>query len=65
MRFSRELFNKYAAPHIKRMIPKEHIDLLDGKEVYFAEGSVLGTIYYEIDNEPYYLYQVVLGWCQE
>jgi len=61
-KFDKNSFNKYASNSIKKLL-SSHIDELDGKEVFFEEGSNFGEIQYEVNGECFILYPVLKEWC--
>lgn len=46
------------------LLPKEHIDELDGLEVIFNNDSQYGSVpHYRVNNEDLYIYPVLRTWC--
>jgi len=62
MFFSKKKFLENAPSYVKKMIPKEHLIELDGKEVTFKEK--FGCVeHYKVGNNDFYLYPVERSWC--
>lgn len=62
--FSRANFEAHAPVSIKQLIPDTHREMLDGKPVLLRDDGY-GHVEYAVDGEPYYLYPVYPGWCEE
>lgn len=65
MKFSKEAFKQHADRNIKKIL-SSHIEVLDGKEVTFKNGSKYGDIpYYEVGDEAFHLHPVLKEWCTD
>ena len=68
--FDKNNFKQYAPTNIKKSLPQNHIDVLDGMEVEFSDNEKFGTIpKYYVDNDrgidSFYLYPVDERWCSK
>ena len=62
MKFSKDKFKKNAPSYVKRLL-SEHLDAIDGLEVFQDEKGHFKT-YYKFDGEDYYLYPIYEEWCE-
>lgn len=60
-KFNKEKFLKNAPIGLKKHL-KDHLDVLDGMEVIF-DGRFGHIPQYFVDGEEYYLYPVLIEWC--
>lgn len=62
MKFSKDKFKKNAPSYVKRLL-SEHLDVIDGVEVFPDEKGHLQTVY-EFEGQEYYLYPIYEEWCE-